>query len=784
MQLALTMLVVQYILVIGGTFGASIIFSAQRLNLIGSAGLGLGWLVVRLMQRRRVTLMGLEWPMLILVASQWLAVITSTQPRLGLDWAASLTTWMVCFLILADLIANSWPRSFWLNALVVAAVIVVADCVWSTTQWIAGWAALGTLPPVTFRYYGLLGQANLAACVINLLGPIVVARLAQAGQFAARLTLGALIAGLAATSFLTSSRAGWLAAAVALVVLVAMSAYARGAQTWVRDLRSGWLRSHAAVRLATIGGVLLALAAAAWLLLKQSRQITHASLFESRGLFWSAAWDLFKSRPLTGVGPDLYAWYYSRYASIPPDFFAPHAHSVIMQILSGSGVLGIGALLLFAGACTIRLWQRWEASSRAFEMACIIVALLSFAVHLLFDFPVTPITMLLLVILLALALSPVSTAETPRSIHPILAAPLLLLPIGVFAFLLQGSASNDVALKLAAQGQWHDAAQVFVQTAKADPQLTLYWEEAAYAYTQAGDIQAALPLWERAARDDPYWAVLPGTIGALTQDLPVAQAARARAPRSYLFALNAGNIAEAQGNAPVAQEAYQSALTLKPAIADTLFWQQTPLRSSVLEAWRNSLPTDDSALAKGWNALAVHVPDQAIGWFRQAVTVDPNSLVAYLGLGKAFLQLGDLMSAQRAVATGLNLPVTSFEESLPLHLLAGEVDDAHGDRAGATAEFSIVFNGIADYDINGPGSYGHPERAWQVFHREALPGELVPQLPRADITSDMDQRFAQLAQWYREDRQPTLACWILQRVYREAPQSVSGGLYGQECHAT
>jgi hypothetical protein len=130
------------------------------------------------------------------------------------------------------------------------------------------------------------------------------------------------------------------------------------------------------------------------------------------------------------------------------------------------------------------------------------------------------------------------------------------------------------------------------------------------------------------------------------------------------------------------------------------------------------------------------------------------------------------------------LPVTSFEESLPLHLLAGEVDDARGDRAGATAEFSIVFNGIADYDINGPGSYGHPERAWQVFHREALPGELVPQLPRADITSDMDQRFAQLAQWYREDRQPTLACWILQRVYREAPQSVSGGLYGQECHAT
>src|SRR5262245_59072112 len=90
LRLALSLIVVLYTVLLGGSFAASIVYAAQALNFAGSAALTLGWLVVRLAQRRRVALTGLEWPLLIFAGSQWLALLFSMQPRLGLDWAATV----------------------------------------------------------------------------------------------------------------------------------------------------------------------------------------------------------------------------------------------------------------------------------------------------------------------------------------------------------------------------------------------------------------------------------------------------------------------------------------------------------------------------------------------------------------------------------------------------------------------------------------------------------------------------------------------------------------------
>ena len=163
---------------------------------------------------------------------------------------------------------------------------------------------------------------------------------------------------------------------------------------------------------------------------------------------------------------------------------------------------------------------------------------------------------------------------------------------------------------------------------------------------------------------------------------------------------------------------------------------------------------------------------------------NPDSLSPYEGLGRAYLALQDYAAARRAIEAGLTLPATRLADTLGLHLIAGDLDDASGIRAGAIAEYSTVFSAISEYNIDGPGSFGDTEREWQVFHRETLPGELVWQLPRADVTAEMDQRFAKLAEWYRDSGQPDLACLVLSRVQREAPKSVSGDLYLQQCPAS
>src|SRR5258708_20345799 len=114
-------------LLIGGTFAASVLYVAQRLNLVVSASLALVWLLVRMSQRRPLRWSGLETGVLVFAASQWLAVLTSVEPRLGLDWAGTVTTWVVFFFILIDVLDSGWPRSYWINALMIAGALVAVN---------------------------------------------------------------------------------------------------------------------------------------------------------------------------------------------------------------------------------------------------------------------------------------------------------------------------------------------------------------------------------------------------------------------------------------------------------------------------------------------------------------------------------------------------------------------------------------------------------------------------------------------------------------------------------
>ena len=785
LQLAATLLIALYMLFIGGTFDATIRFRVQLLNTVAGGALALLWLGVRLAQRQGWRTSGLELPLLLFAATQWVTLLTSAQPRLGLEWAAGCLAWTAAFCILYNLLASGWPREYVTNALLVVAAVLAADGIWAAAGWYLQWARLGQLPPVNFRYFGLLGHANLTAGLLNLLLPLVIARVLS-GSVLQRAAMASLAAAMLVTEFFTSSRGGWLAGGAALAALGLLLVYQRGGVAWLRGMVRRWNNRSWILKTASLLGLCLAAGGAAWLLLRQARQITHGELFDSRSQFWPVAWDLFKRQPLNGAGPDLFPWFYSHYYSIPPDFFAPHAHSGLLQILCGSGLLGLAGLIVVAAGAARLIWRAWRASNGSVETAALMAGLLSVFFHQLFDYLFgTPIMPLLVLVITALALAPLPGSRPSRARSPLWLVAAVLVPLAVFAFALRASYWNDVGLAEAAGGQWQPAATAFEQAAQNDPGLTLYWEEAAYAETRAGHIEAALSWWEQAARSDPYWAVVPASIGILRPagDAAAAQAARSLAPGSYLFALNAGAISEAQGSASLASEAYTTALNLNPRMANALFWQQSPQRASVLDTWRAHQPADNSGLAAGWAALKANAPAQAVALFQAAMTASPDSLEPYAGLASAYLALPDVTAAQRTIDAGLALPVAKLDETLGLHLVAGDVRAARGDRAGATAEYSIVFSAISDYNIDGPGSYGDTQREWQVYHRQALPTELIPQLPRAVITPEMDQRFARLAQWQMEAGQHAAACYVLVRVNAEAPHSTSGQLYSRLCGA-
>jgi tetratricopeptide (TPR) repeat protein len=785
LQLALTLLVALYVLLAGGTFDATLRFRVKLLNLLAGSMLAAVWLVMRWRQRRPLAATGLEWPLVAFVVSQWLAVATSLRPRLGLEWAAGLLAWSVLLWLLHDVLTRGWARRYVVQALLLCAALLAVHGLAAAGQWYLGWLAAGQLPPVAFRYVGLLGHANLTACVLNLLLPVIIGQALESRRGWAQLGLVALTTAMLLTEYLTSSRAGWLACAAALATLAVLWAL-RG------DLRRywpGWQARWQALRCGgqVLAGVVVAAggAAAAWLLIRQSQHITHGSLFQSRQEFWGAAWQLFQRQPLTGAGPELFPWYYTATVSIPPGFLAPHAHSLLLQVLSGSGLVGLAALAWLAVAAALRLWRQWRANGQSLLTASLLAALVGFGVQHLFDYLLgTPITAFLLITVAALALAPLpgpAPSVAPRRLPIWLPVICLVTAVGVFAFALRAEAHNAAGLELAGSGQWAAAAERFEAAAHADPALDLYVQAAAYAWVRAGQVDRALPLWAEAVQMDPYWAALPATIAVLTRDPAEMQAALALAPNSDLLALNAGALAEAHQDPAGAQAAYRRALNLRPASAAALFWQQTALRLTVLQAWKAARPVDRSALAQGEAALEHGAAQEALAWFQQARAAAPASNQPYAGLARAYWALGDKTQAAAALDAGLQIPVATTAETLPLRLLAGEVAAAQGDQALAQAHFEVVFSAISEYTLLGPGTYGYPQRSWYVYHRAALPSDLVPQFVRADITAAMDADFATLASWYAGDGQPEVACAILGRVYAEAPLSVSGERWQAEC---
>jgi O-antigen ligase len=782
LRLTLTLLAAGYMVLVGGSFAATGDYRVQLLNTVMGGAAALVWCAVRWHQRARLTAVGLELALALFALSQWLALVTSTQPRLGLEWAASVTAWACTLLILCDLLSSGWPRAFVVNALLFSAALITLHGLYEVTAWYAGWLAWATGPIPTYRLEGL-GGPNVTAAAVNALLPLVLIRAARA-PMAARVPLGALAAGMLVVNFFTSSRAGWLACVVTLASFAGLLMLSSGHRATIDGLVRGIRRTVPIARGLAVVLAVVVVGGVAWAVSRQAQHASHVPLLDSRWTFWTAAWEMFRLRPLTGAGPDLYAWLYPRWVPSPPGWLAGHAHSLPLQVLSGSGLLGVTALAALAGVLGRLLWRRWQASDDRPLSAALMAGLAGFGFHTLFDLLRDwPALLFIVTVLAALALT--DTREQLHRPRPwpsaVLAAPLAAC-LGVFAFALRAAGFNAAGLQSAAATDWTTAARAFTRAAALDPAFTLYWEEAAYAQVRAGHPETALSLWERAARDDPYWSVPPATVAVLTEDATAMKAALDLSRAQHdLWTLNAAVLAEANGDEAAARAFYARTLELRPASGAALFWQQTSLRQSVLAEWQASQSADVSGLTLGRQALAAGDASQAIGYFEAMLAQDSTRLDAYAGLAQAQYQLGEEALAERYRQAGLRTQVVDLQQTLSLRLLGGDWARDRGDDPAAAAAYSGVFSAVYDYTVYGPATYGNPRRYWMVYHRAALPSDLVPQFARADITAAMDERFAWLVEWTAGQGNRNVACLIAERVWREAPRSLSGDLYRSLC---
>jgi O-antigen ligase len=518
-------------------------------------------------------------------------------------------------------------------------------------------------------------------------------------------------------------------------------------------------------------------------------------LLQGRAEYWRPAWLMFLASPLTGGGPGQHLEFQLRIDSIPPLDFFPHGHSLMVETLGSSGLTGGLSTLAVVGAGLYGLWRRWRQAPDRVWLAALISGLAGACLHQLTDhFLGTPSFAFLFVLVSALALAPSREDEPPTlalkaaapqaTYHPAWLGLPIALVLGITIFALRGAGWNARGVELANQQDWATAAQAFRQAAMSDPALALYWENAAQASTRAGAVDQAIPLWAHAARLEPRWAIDAASLAALTKDAGQMEAALNLAPQSYLIALNVGVLREAQGDLAAAQVSYRRALEAAPnaLVAEALFWRQTPARETALAAWQASRPKDQSLMGQGWAAYQAGDFERAREILAQYLQASPFSVPGHARLGRTELALGDLDRAEACLETGRNLQSITPLDGLELEMLRGDLAAARGDSRLAREADLWIFSIISDYtSTGGPGTYGNANRAWWLFHREGLPGDLIPQLMRADVTADIDKRLARLAQGYAAEGYHDNACFILAHAYHEAPVSESGQLHEKLC---
>jgi len=122
---------------------------------------------------------------------------------------------------------------------------------------------------------------------------------------------------------------------------------------------------------------------------------THADFsFLSRIFLWEAAYQLFLSQPITGIGFGSFILYHEKFLNPVAEKLLylgghPHAHNIFLNILAEMGIIGLLGTILFITILLIKLFKsekRSKDKERRVISALLIVMSIGFLFSQQFDF--------------------------------------------------------------------------------------------------------------------------------------------------------------------------------------------------------------------------------------------------------------------------------------------------------------------------------------------------------------------------------------------------------------
>lgn len=712
------------------------------------------WLVLRL-TRRWTAPTPLSIPLLIFIIAYFIAALASIQPRRSFDEVWVFAMYAFSFALVAQLVANGWPREVFTKSILIAGGLLAGVSLWVASSWYRAWleASPGQwIPNIAFR----LPLANGQATYLYLLTFVALARLRVTRAFVPRILLTVWIFVAAILLYLTASRGGWFATGVGLLVMALLAIREAGGLTYIRNLigaaRQRWFVS---LGVSVIG--LLALAALVVLASYQVISPQKAAAAFARVEYWVPAWQTFLQRPLLGQGPLTFGSSYLRLNSVPPYGFFAHAHSIFFNLLSETGLVGIIAFGMLAFATFVALWQqvnRLTGEDRAVAIAAL-AGTSAWAVHSLVDtVNVEPMNSMLMVVLLGAALGGqhivtipqpnrwwTSTLNQIRISWPILLG--LILSVTGFISIWRMTPMYD-GLVASTRQQWPETAANFAEAVRRDPQNPIAHQQAGLAYsvlakTEPARLSEAVAEFEQVVKLDPDWWLNHANLASLYQaqgDTDLALTEYREAVKigsgSAMLWLNYGLATEAAGNLDEAQQAYFRALNIRPNWANAYLWRANEFRSSVLQTWRDQSPPSP----------VLTVPQMLV----LATGGDRGS--DYTPLAAEYIRLNRLDEAAVLLKKASLAYFDTGEARLEVDWLKAELAAAHGNWQAATEAGERAVEGYLLQSAFGPGDFGSAAYGQVFFRQSTMAMDLVPQLTRAPFTDAWAERLVTIGDWY------------------------------------
>jgi Flp pilus assembly protein TadD len=264
---------------------------------------------------------------------------------------------------------------------------------------------------------------------------------------------------------------------------------------------------------------------------------------------------------------------------------------------------------------------------------------------------------------------------------------------------------------------------------------------------------------------EPYWPIHWANLAALEWEngefdsaVSTMQNALDLGPMNPTIAINLAWMEGARGNQEAAINTYFIALTANPMLQFDYIYETSPVAREALERFQNE-ENDDAPWflsVQGWKAISTDQWDIARDTFIEAIQNDPSEGLSYAGLGLALLQLGQEEEAET------NMHVATFlKSSSPLVLhTAGAVAQQRGKESDAIQYFQSAFSQMEKMSYS-PSFYS------RTYYRFFLSSDLVPQMRRGGLTSEMVDSFLLLAEHYDENGKSEIAIVIRNRIVIE-----------------